>query len=264
MCTHDLLGVARTPVVVRGACPGASGFTLIEMLVVVGLIGVLVGVSVMMMPGAIASAKADSGAARLVSVLRIAREAGHRPAPQRAGDVHRPESDRHLARRGARARARRSSAAPCSRAVWSSGCSPGLPDTPDAFGNATATAFGSATTLAFTSEGEFVDQNGDPVNGTVFVGRDSQPLSARAVTIFGPTALIREWRWNGSRWTTLNLDAPHAPWRRAGFTLIEAVIAMVDSHGRPARPRAGVLRGHAAHVHVVGEPHRPREGARGR
>jgi len=25
-------------------------------------------------------------------------------------------------------------------------------------------------------------------------------LSARAITIFGPTALIRAWRWNGRDW----------------------------------------------------------------
>jgi hypothetical protein len=77
----------------------------------------------------------------------------------------------------------------------------GIPDTPDAFGRASATSFGTATTLAFTSEGSFVDQNGDPVNGTAFLGRPNQPTSARAVTVFGPTALVRNWRWNGSQWT---------------------------------------------------------------
>jgi hypothetical protein len=53
----------------------------------------------------------------------------------------------------------------------------------------------------FTSEGAFVDQNGDPVNGTVFLGRGIDPMTARAVTIFGPTALIRQWRWNSRVWT---------------------------------------------------------------
>ena len=77
----------------------------------------------------------------------------------------------------------------------------GVPDTPDAFGNPTPRSFGGATSTAFTSSGEFVDQNGDPVNGTVFVGREHEPLTARAISIFGPTALIRVWSWNGSRWT---------------------------------------------------------------
>ena len=75
-----------------------------------------------------------------------------------------------------------------------------MPDTPDAFGNDTATTFAGATTVAFTSEGEFVDEGGDPVNGSVFIGREAEPLTMRAVTIFGSTALIREWRWNGAQW----------------------------------------------------------------
>ena len=37
-----------------------------------------------------------------------------------------------------------------------------------------------------------------------------------------------------------------------------------DPDRRPPRHGAGVLRGHAPHVHLVGEPHRPREGPRGR
>ena len=63
-----------------------------------------------------------------------------------------------------------------------------------------ATWFGGALTVSYTSEGEFVDENGDPANGSVFIGRNNEPLSARAVTIFGPTALVREWHWNGVQW----------------------------------------------------------------
>ncbi len=52
----------------------------------------------------------------------------------------------------------------------------------------------------FTSEGTFVDQDGDALNGTMFLSIPSEPHSARAITIFGPTALIRAWRWNGRDW----------------------------------------------------------------
>ncbi len=200
MCTHDLLGVARTPVVVRGACPGASGFTLIEMVVVVGLIGVLVGVSVMMMPGVIQSAQADGGSARLASILRTAREQSI--AQRRSVRVTFTAPSQIVI---TRMEVPGPGTTIISSTVLEGGMEfrlfPGLPDTPDAFGNATATAFGTATALSFTSEGWFVDQNGDPVNGTVFVGRNGQPLSARAVSIFGPTALVSEWHWNGNRWT---------------------------------------------------------------
>ena len=52
----------------------------------------------------------------------------------------------------------------------------------------------------FTSEGTFVDQQGDPLNGTLFLSVPGDPSSARAITMFGPTALIRAWRWNGQEW----------------------------------------------------------------
>jgi hypothetical protein len=78
---------------------------------------------------------------------------------------------------------------------------PGVPNTPDAFNlAASAIDFPNALSLLFTSEGTFVDQTGDPVNGTVFLGEPSDPTSARAITVFGPTALIRTWRWSGTRW----------------------------------------------------------------
>jgi prepilin-type N-terminal cleavage/methylation domain-containing protein len=59
---------------------------------------------------------------------------------------------------------------------------------------------GTATAQLFTSEGTFVDQNGDPLNLEVFVARRNDPQSCRAVTVFGPTALIHGLRWNGRNW----------------------------------------------------------------
>lgn len=77
----------------------------------------------------------------------------------------------------------------------------GLPDTPDVFGNASPLAFGITPTMTFTSEGSFVDSSGDVLNGTVFLGHQGQDAtSARAITIFGATGLVRSWRWDGRRW----------------------------------------------------------------
>ena len=180
-----------------------AGFTLVELLVVVGLIGVLAGISVMMLPGAIVSAKADSGAARVVSVLRTAREQAI--GQRRNVRVTFTPPNQILVER-VKANAEPGPATTVIRSVMLEGgmefrLFPGIPDPPDAFGNASASAFGLANTIAFTSEGWLVDQNGDPVNGTAFLGKPNLPLSARAVSIFGPTALIREWRWSGSQWT---------------------------------------------------------------
>jgi len=177
-----------------------GGFTLVEMLVVIGIITVVSATTVMVRPVALLSARADSGAAQLVSILRVAREEAITQrrnvrvvftSPNRI-DVVRVEVP--------------GPAVTTIDQVWLEGgftycLFSGIPDTPDAFGSAAALSFGGATSVAFTSSGEFVDQDGDPVNGTVFIGRGNQPLSARAVSVFGPTALIREWRWNGSQWT---------------------------------------------------------------
>lgn len=76
----------------------------------------------------------------------------------------------------------------------------GIPDTPDGFGMGTPLAFGAATALAFTSDGMFVDQTGTPINGTIFLGQMAHSISARALTVFGPTARIRAYKWNGSAW----------------------------------------------------------------
>jgi prepilin-type N-terminal cleavage/methylation domain-containing protein len=177
-----------------------SGFSLAEMMVVLGLIAVMSAIAVMVMPTALRSATADSAATRVASVLRTARE---QAISQRRNIRVTFTAPNQIV--VTRINVPATSTTTLGTTVLEAGTAfqlfAGLPDTPDAFGNATATAFGTSTTVMFTSEGTFVDQNGDPVNGTLFLGRGIESLSARAVTIFGPTALIRQWRWNGGRWT---------------------------------------------------------------
>ena len=80
----------------------------------------------------------------------------------------------------------------------------GLPDTPDAFGNASAVTFATATgsplEIKFATDGTFVNQDGLSLNGTVFVALPNQRLSARAVTVFGSTGRVRAYRWDGRIW----------------------------------------------------------------
>jgi prepilin-type N-terminal cleavage/methylation domain-containing protein len=183
----------------------SCGFTMIELLVVVGIIGVALAATMMVMPGALKSAKADSGLERVGSVLRTAREQAI--SQRRLIQVAFTGTNQITVTRIEVLQSSGTVPAPTVlNTVWlEDGVEfrtfAALPDTPDAFGNASAASFGSATTVGFTSEGSFVDQNGDPVNGTVFLGKYGDPLSGRSVSIFGPTALIREWRWDGSKWT---------------------------------------------------------------
>ncbi len=75
-----------------------------------------------------------------------------------------------------------------------------VPDTPDGFGRAAPVSFGGATTIMFTPDGMFTDATGNPVNGSVFLGQPGRVTTARALTVFGPTATIRTYRWDGSGW----------------------------------------------------------------
>ncbi len=76
----------------------------------------------------------------------------------------------------------------------------GIPDSPDAFGNSASVDFGDATAITFLTDGTLVDQNNNPVSGTVFFGVEDQPETARAVTILGATGRVRSYRWTGSEW----------------------------------------------------------------
>jgi len=178
----------------------SSGFTLVELLVTIGLIGILAGMSAMILPGAVAAAKADAGASRVESALRVAREQAI--SQRRTVRVAFTPPNRVVT---SRVEVPGPGTTVLTTTELEDGMTfklfSGVPDTPDAFGTGSAASFGMSTTIAFSSEGSFVDQNGDPINGTVFLGRASSALTARAVTIFGPTALVRGWKWNGSAWT---------------------------------------------------------------
>lgn len=75
-----------------------------------------------------------------------------------------------------------------------------IPDSPDLFGNSAAADFNGAATLTFLSDGTFVDEAGNPLSGSIFLGVEGQPETARAVTILGATGRIRSYRWTGTSW----------------------------------------------------------------
>jgi len=182
------------------AAARSAGFSMIELLVVVGVIGVAAAITVMVTPTALRITRSDSGLSRVVATLRTAREQAI--SQRRNIRVAFINNNQIVV---TRVNVPGPSTTVINTVYLEDGITfqryTGLPDTPDAFGSGSAVSFGTATTVAFTSEGSFVDQNGDPVNGTVMLGRYDDPTTARAVTLFGPTALIRQWRWSGARWT---------------------------------------------------------------
>ena len=76
----------------------------------------------------------------------------------------------------------------------------GVPDTPDAFGAGAAVSFGIATNVKFSPEGAMVNQDGQSINGSVFMAMPKTARSARAVTVLGSTGRIRAYRWDGRQW----------------------------------------------------------------
>jgi hypothetical protein len=177
----------------------ARGFTVLELMFVCAITAVMAGLAMLVTPAVLARARADSGSSGLVAVLRTAREQAI--AQRRNVTVQFLETDRVVI-------SRVEVPGPATTVLNDLRLEhraqflkfPDVPDTPDLFGAGGAVDFGDATALTFTSEGTFVDQNGDELNGSVFVGVPNLPETAQAVTIFGPTASLRAWRWNGSRW----------------------------------------------------------------
>ena len=74
-----------------------------------------------------------------------------------------------------------------------------VPDTPEGFGAGQAVTF-AGQTVRYMSDGSFVDSTGAPLSGTVFLGIQGEPISQRAMTVFGGTGRLRGYTWNGYEW----------------------------------------------------------------
>ena len=185
-----------------------AGFTLLEVLVVVALLGTLAAMAIMVSPAFLKSAKADAGIEQAMDTLRLARETAI--SQRRNVRVVFVGLDALQTTREDIGAGGAVTGTTVLRTVQFENrmqfrVVSGVPNTPALFSLTGATtggaiAFGTSTTRMFTSEGTFVNQAGDALNGTIFLAIQGDPLSARAITIFGPTALIRAWRWNGRDW----------------------------------------------------------------
>ncbi len=76
----------------------------------------------------------------------------------------------------------------------------GIPDSPDSFGNDAAVDFGGGSPLIFQTDGTLVDAQGNPLNGSIFLGLAGHPETARVVSVLGATGRVRGYRWTGTAW----------------------------------------------------------------
>jgi prepilin-type N-terminal cleavage/methylation domain-containing protein len=177
-----------------------QGFSLTELLIVSAILGTLGSMAIMVSPSFVRRQKAEAGISQALEVIRNARET----AISQRRNVRIVFTGTNVIQT---VRENIPSGTLTLRTVeLENGVRflriTGVPDTPDHFAAAQpeAVAFGASATRAFTSEGMLIDANGDVLNGTVFFAIPDQPESARAISIFGTTALLRTWRWDGRAW----------------------------------------------------------------
>ena len=177
-----------------------KGFSLTEIVIVMATIGTMAAAASVLMPALINQSKSDGATAQVVNTLRVARD---RAIGERRNVEVRFLGTNHIQI------ARQEIPGPATTVVADMFLEggqrflqyTGVPDTPDYFGALGPIAFGSTPTIMFTSEGTFVDSVGDVLNGTLFLGKPGEPTTGRAITVFGTTALLHLWKWDGRQWT---------------------------------------------------------------
>ena len=190
----------------RAAVRDESGFSLLELLVVVALMGTIAAMAIMVSPSFTRTAKADASIVQLMDAIRSAREVAisqRRNVELRFVGLDAVQTVRiDIGANGVQTGTTVLRTVELENRMQFRKDPDVADDTPDTFGNATAISFGTpnATRRIFTSEGTFVDQDGDVLNGTVFLSIPNEVNSARAITVMGATALIHAYRWNGREW----------------------------------------------------------------
>jgi type II secretory pathway pseudopilin PulG len=180
-----------------------AGFSLIELCVVVGLMGVLGGMVVFQIGASRPAAIGDGAMRAVLSQMNAAREL----AITQRRNMRLTFTAGNLVQI-IREEVPGPTLTTISTSVFEGGMQfltiAGLPDTPDAFGATSAVTFPTATgtplEIKFAPDGTFVNQDGLSLNGSVFVALANQALSARAMTIFGSTGRVRGYRWDGRNW----------------------------------------------------------------
>jgi prepilin-type N-terminal cleavage/methylation domain-containing protein len=179
----------------------ADGFTLIEFLITLAIIGIVCGMAFMAFSNALPNIRADSAMQLLEVQLRQAREVS---VDQRRDITVQFQTGGHVV---TTRQELPSGTTQLSDYVLPYGLDymlfTGVGDTPDGYGKAYAVTFGCTglpCTITFHSDGSVSDSLGGSLNGSIFIGKTGQILTARAVTILSATGKIKGYRYTGAVW----------------------------------------------------------------
>jgi prepilin-type N-terminal cleavage/methylation domain-containing protein len=185
---------------------GQRGFSMIELVVVVSIILIVTAISITQLKPNLQNARIDAAMRQVLETFRQAREFSI--ANRRYVQVTFPANNQLQITQLNTLTTGAGGINPVLDTVTLA--SPliftldGMPDTPDAYGNASAIVFESVANgpvggMVFQSDGEFLDgATFLPINGTVFLGIPGQQSTARAVTVLGTTGRVRGWKSNGA------------------------------------------------------------------
>ena len=190
------------------SCPGKRGdaliymmrgYTLIEMMLVVCLIGILGSMVVLQIGASRPGMIGDGGMRLMMAQLNFARDTAI--AQRRQVQITFVGSNTiQLTRQNVPNGTTVLQTVPLESGLVF-GLVTGKPDTPDGFGNNSATYFQGAASVLFGTDGGLIDGAGAPVNGTIFLMLPGIEPSWRAVTVLGATGRVRAYRWAGTKWT---------------------------------------------------------------
>lgn len=176
-----------------------AGFSLLEALVVAGIMMAMATAVVMQYRSAQVFLDADVALAQVTSQIRYARQIAI--DQRRNVDIHFIGSAEIQIVRWDDATTFTTVAAVTLPSGYTFDMPTGAPDTPDGFGNDTPVDFGAATVTGgrFLGDGTFVDQSNAILNGTVFtMGATSE--SARVATLSGSTGRTKGYQWVNGSW----------------------------------------------------------------
>lgn len=175
------------------------GYSLIEMMFVLGLSGVLAAMAVFQINTTRPALKGDGAMRAILSQMRIARELAITERRYMRVTFTAPNTI-HIVREEVPGPAITVVSTTTLEGGVEYAVVTGVPDTPDAFGGGAAIDFGVVTNVKFTPDGTLVDQDGTSTNGSVFLAMPAFARSARAITVLGSTGRIRGYRWDGMNW----------------------------------------------------------------